>query len=363
MIENSPFVHTDPVIPPMFAGRDSELNIINKIIFEDGESMAIFGNDAIGKSSILKTIHSHLISNKQNKVLPIAINAFDFLLAVEGNFLGLATHQICAAIWTRLMNRNYSELIEDTLLNVRGGAALNSAQEIAIKRIFRIVTSDKLSGVGKFNQEIGGKFFLEGKLTQASELTSQRKPLAPFEFLLLLDELIEIIKCYNYESLLIVCDELNHLPNQTNSEFLRSYFDIFSSRKIRFLITIVNPTDFGKRDAELLLDSFNQPLEIGHFKRIEDIQQLVFNVLQLNGDKVYFDKDTFPLLFEITDGHPWWIQKICDAAYKEIYFSKDDRLINTDLIQKHSRTFDDEMNIYKQLIASGQHFRKYHLKR
>ena len=359
-MKESPFIHTDPVIPPIFAGRDNELRLINKALFEDGESMAIYGNDAIGKSSILKTIHTHLATNKQHKVLPIAINSFDFRQAVEGNFLGLATHQICAAIWTRLMNRNYSELIEDSLLNIRGDV-LNLPEEKAIKRIFRIVTSDKLSGVGKINKELGGKFFVEGKISQESEFSSDRKPLAPFEFLHLLDELVDIIKSYNYDSLLIVCDEMNHLPRQTNSEFLRSYFDIFASRKIQFLITIVNPDELGKTDAKLLLDSFNQPIQIGHFKNIESVQQLIFNILILNDDNVYFDKDTFKLLFEITDGHPWWIQKICDSAYNEVLQIRADRIINNGLIQKHGELFLEEMKIYKSLIDSGQHFRKYHL--
>ena len=116
----SPFVHTEPVIPPMFAGRDDEIFHINKVLFEDRESLALYGNDAIGKSSIIKTVYSHLVMNKTKKILPIAFNAFDFLQAVHSNFLGIITHQICAVIWTKLMNRSYSELIEDSLLNVRG---------------------------------------------------------------------------------------------------------------------------------------------------------------------------------------------------------------------------------------------------
>ncbi len=360
MNEKSPFIINDPVIPPIFAGRDKEIGIINDTLFGEGESIALFGNDAIGKSSIVKSIHSYLLTNRQKKVLPIAINAFDFKEAVERNFLGMATHQICAAIWTKLMNRRYSELIEDSLLNVRG-ESLKKAEEKAIKRIFRIVTSNKLSGVGKFNKEFGGKFYVEGKISQVNELTNERKPLAPFEFLHLLDELNDIIRSYKYDSLLVVCDEMNHLPFETNTEFIRSYFDIFSSRQIQFLIVVVNPNDSRKKDANLLLDSFNTFLEIGHFKDIDSVQQLVFNALSLDDERMNFDVEAIKTLFELTNGHPWWIQKICDSAYKEAITQRRD-IVNSQLIEERSILFKNEIEIYKSRMDLGQHFRKFHLR-
>lgn len=359
-MKKSPFIHTDPVIPPMFAGRDNEIYHINRVLFEDRESIALFGNDAIGKSSIIKTVYSHLLANKSTKVLPVALNSFDFLQAVQFNFLGIITHQICAAIWTKLMNRNYSELIEDSLINFRGNSLI-LPEEVAVKRIFKILSSDKLSGIGKVNKEIGGKFFIEGKLSSEAEFSSERKPLAPFEFLHLLDELLDIIKSYGYDSLLLICDELNHYPHKVNSEFLRSYFDIFSSRKIQFLITIVNPSEFGKEDADLLLDSFNKPLEIKHFTTIESVQQLVLNVLLLDGEDVYFEKETFKILFDLTDGHPWWIQKICDSAFKEVMHHFSDKIITSDIIIRNAEFYSNEIEIYNRQIKSGQNFRRFHL--
>lgn len=361
MEEKSPFVYNDPVIPPIFTGRDKEIEIINDSLFAEKESIALYGNDAIGKSSIVKSIHSYLLSNTQKRVLPISINAFDFKEAVEGDFLGLATHQICAAIWTKLMNRSYSELIEDSLLSVRGETFKN-AEEKAIKRIFRIVTSSKLSGVGKFNKEFGGKFYIEGKVSQIDELTNERKKLAPFEFLHLLDELNDIIRSYKYDSLLVVADELNHLPYETNTDFIRSYLDIFSSRQIQFLIVVANPDENRKKNANLLLDSFNTFLEIGHFKTVESVEQLVFNVLSLQDNRIGFDKDAFNTLFELTEGHPWWIQKICDASYKERLIGRSEKMIDSLLVETKSKDFESEMIIYKERMKAGQHFRKFHIR-
>lgn len=359
MYRESPFKINEPVMPPIFAGRNTEMDLIFNVLFQEGESMAIFGNDAIGKSSILKTIHSHLILNKQNKVLPIGINAFDFREAVEGNFLGLVTHQICASIWTKLMNKNYSELVEETLLNIRGETLKNS-EEKAIKRIFKIVTSNKLSGAGKTNKELGGKFYIEGKVSSENTLTSERKPLAPFEFLHLLDELNDIIISYDYTSILVVCDEMNHLPYKTNTEILRSYFDVFASRRIQFLLTVVNPDDNRKNDAKLLLDSFNKPLEIDTYKSVECVEELVFNVLSLDDDKISFDKEAFKTLFAITNGHPWWIQKICNSSYVSAIKSNI-KYIDSNSIEKNSEEFLVEMEIYKRQMLNGQHFRKFHL--
>lgn len=103
---NSPFIHNEPVMPPIFAGRKDELNQINTALFEDKDSLVLYGNDAIGKSSIVRTIHSELIRTNEHRIFPVKINAFDFILAVEDNFLSMVTHQICAAIWKMLIKKS-----------------------------------------------------------------------------------------------------------------------------------------------------------------------------------------------------------------------------------------------------------------
>ncbi len=164
---------------------------------------------------------------KVNGRFSIRLDSFDFIQAVGTDFLGLVTHQICAAIWTRIMKRQYPELIEETLLNVRG-ETLKRSEEKAIKRIFRIITSSKLTGSGTHSNELGGGFYVEGKVSNTNKLVNERKPLAPFEFLHLLDELNEIIQNYGMSS-------CNHYFPMQNFE------NILSNKSSDVIAPVISP--------------------------------------------------------------------------------------------------------------------------
>jgi energy-coupling factor transporter ATP-binding protein EcfA2 len=199
---NSPFVIHDPVTPPIFAGREKEIKLLETAILGSGESVALFGNDAIGKSSIIKSF-CQMVEPKDRKILMINLNVFDFKTAIETDtFLSYVTHQICTAIWMELMGKTFSNLLEDAVL-LDKGSLTDTEFERAVKRIYRIVTSVKISGVGKATNEIGAEFFIKGKTVSEYQYTSEHKPLATFEFLNLLDELISIIKEYGYHSILL----------------------------------------------------------------------------------------------------------------------------------------------------------------
>lgn len=353
----SPFIHNEPVMPPIFAGRKDELNLINTALFDDKESLVLYGNDAIGKSSIVRTIHNELIHLNTHRILPVKINAFDFIKAVEDNFLGMVTHQICATIWTKLIRKTYSELIEDTLINV-SGEILNSPEEKSIKRIFRIVTSDNLTGKGKSIKEIGTKFLLEGKISHESEVINIKHTLAPFEFLHLLDELNDIINVYNYSSIMVFCDELNHLPSEVNADILRNYFSIFSSKKIQFVIIAVNPEISHANDARNLIESFNYSLEIGTFKDVSCVSELVQNSISTLSTEFEFENGIYEYLFRKTNGHPWWIQKICDKAFK---LNENEFKICLNSFEISGDFYRKEIDIYNERVKAGLPFRKYNL--
>jgi Cdc6-like AAA superfamily ATPase len=355
--EKSPFIFNEPVAPPIFAGRSKELAILNQSIFELKESVILFGNDAIGKSSIVKTIHKSVLNSMNKEVLPVQFSAIEFINAIDRDFLAFATHKICTTIWTRLIKKNYSELIEESLFNT---SSINSSpEEVSLKRIYRIVTSSSLSSVGNTSKEIGGKLFLEGKYIQNNEVSNSRKPLESFEFLMLLDELNDIIEHFGFKSIIVFCDELNHLPENVNSQILKNYFDVFSSKKIQFVIVSVNPYEQHQSDAENLIKSFHCSLEIKSFEQKEAVEELLLNAI-LN-KKIELENGIVDYLFNFTGGHPWWIQKICDQAYSSLLANKSD-LIDFASIEKASFNFKNEIAHYNKLISEGKPFRKFDLK-
>lgn len=356
----SPFIYNDPVIPPVFAGRSNEMEFIYNALFSEKESIVIYGNDAIGKSSIVSTVYLSQIQNIKSGIFPVRINAFDFTQAVSSNFLGLTTHQICAAIWTTLLKRKYSELIEDSLINNQN-AIFKRPEEVAIKRIFRIVTSENIKSTGKSSHDIGAKLIFEGNSSRSTELINERKPLAPFEFLHLLDELNDMIKSFGFNSIIVFCDELNHFPIETNTEILRNYFNIFSSKKIQFFLVALNPEIKSKDDAVKLIESFNHKLEIGPFTAISDVNELIQNSIKNSGTSIVFDRTIGEFLFAKTKGHPWWIQKICDNSFKTAIQKKID-FIDLKNIEESYNVFKNEIKIYEEKISFGLPFRKSYLR-
>lgn len=356
----SPFIHTEPVIPPIFSGRQFELEIMKKALFSEKESILIHGNDAIGKSSIVSTLYTDIIKENYSEILPVRISAFDFIKAVENDFLAITTHQICAAIWTRLMKKNYSELLEESLDSSKI-INLKKSEESTLKRIFRIVTSENLSSISKLDKQIGAKFYVEGNRSTSNQISNKRKPLSSFEFLYLLDELNDIIKAYSYNSIMVFCDELNHLPVKTNSSILRNYFDVFSSKQIQFIIIVVNPDDKYEQEVKSLINSFNHIIEVKPFKSAESINQLLNESKKLSKTTLVFQDGIYELLFSLTKGHPWWVQKICDKLYCE---NKNINEINFNIenIERAYKYYKKEILIYEEKVKAGLPFRKFDLK-
>jgi hypothetical protein len=350
----SPFIHTEPVIPPFFAGRNKEMKYIYRGLFEEKESVIIYGNDAIGKSSIISTVYKNQIEKRVKKIFPVRICAFDFIKSVDSNFFGITVHQICANIWINLMGNKYSDLrsIHSTW------KLFKSDEEKTIIKIFKVVTSENYSLSEKTLNELGGKAFIEAKTKISNESINQPKPLAPFEFLYLLDELNDIINKYDYDSILILCDELNHYPT-TNIEFLRNYLSIFQSKQIQFFLVVVNPDLYHQKEARDLLDSFNFRIEIEPYKSIDDVKELIDNSINTSKQEISYNTEILEFLYEKTSGHPWFIQKICDSAFTTL--SNSSNYFDMKLIEECHKNYSEEISIYNKLIKEGLPFRKRYL--
>lgn len=157
---------------------------------------------------------------------------------------------------------------------------------------------------------------------------------------------------------MVFCDELNHLPSEVNADILRNYFSIFSSKKIQFVIIAVNPEISHANDARNLIESFNYSLEIGTFKDLSCVSELVQNSISTLNTEFEFENGIYEYLFRKTNGHPWWIQKICDKAFKlnenEFKISLNNFEISGDFYRK-------EIDVYNERIKAGLPFRKYNL--
>lgn len=355
----SPFNIDTPVIPPIFSGRDTEIDLIGKGLIGEKQSIILTGNDAIGKSSLLETLSMYLLQEKEVRILPVNINMTDFINGIENNFLSVITHKICLEIWITLIKKKYSILVESILSDKDKVKFTFSPEEEAIQRIYKIVTSESITNIKGYNQSFGGKFVVEGSISNENKMINNRKPLVGFEFISLISEINDIIKHYGFNSILVICDELNHFPSEVNTEIFRNYLSVFSQKNIQFFLTMPMPFKEDKKVADDLLSAFDYRMELKHFDSSNQVSGLIKNCAENHG--VLFKENCIIEIFNSVDGHPWWIQKICNKLFDDA--KKNQRKeIDIDETIKSINSFEAEYKYYKIIISRGEPFRKRFLK-
>ncbi|HRH50225.1 MAG TPA: hypothetical protein PLP23_15820 [Panacibacter sp.] len=353
-MHQSPFNYQSPVKPPIFISRDLELDFLRKNILYNNESVILSGLNAVGKSSTILTFLSELTQNENSnrvKIFSVRIVMTQFYRSLQTDFLSIMTHEMVANIWTKVLRKDYSLLLEETFLNP--GEESNISKHInKLKRIYKIVSSESLSSKGETFNEIGGKAIISGKISNTKEYSMTRKPLQTFEFMLLLDELMEILSDFGYTKILFFCDDLNHLPPNINYDLFSTYLDVFSSKQILFAFTandIKNNYDSSDVvDMNILINSFGKNISIGPFSSKEEVNKLICNSLsQSEVSEIEFDDDCQSQIFDITEGYPYFIARLCDNLFFEAYTNKID-VISSTLINKYTKPFTKALEFYKQ---------------
>lgn len=352
-MNRSPFNHQSPVTPPIFVSREKELDFLRNNIFYNNESVVLEGFFRIGKSSTILTFLESIISGEvddQEKIFPVRILMTQFYNSLTSDFLSTITHELVAQIWTKVMGYKYSQLLEDTALDVKKSKSI-SKHINSIKRIYKIVSSASFSSKGTSSNEIGGKLILTGKRSGSSELSLTRKPLQTFEFLLLLDELMDTLSDFGYNKILFFCDELNHLPPAINYELFSTYLDVFSSKRILFALTATNDKYISSNpenvEMEVLINSFSKSLSMGPFQNKEDIKHLIENSLNhANIDNLMFKPEVYDKIFDITEGYPWLAVKLGNSIFMDAYHNGVD-IIGMEILDKYSIPYTKTLVEYK----------------
>lgn len=346
----NPFSPKTPVIPPIFSGRSLELTNLRKSILEDNESVSISGFNGIGKSSLILTLLEDLKANDQG-IFPVQIKENQFRDYLTGEFLSLVVREVCIEIWTKSLGGKISELLEQSLLNARA-TDLESKNKKILKRIFRIVTSESLSSKGLLSSNAGAKLIFEGSITESNEFSIVRKPLISSEFLLLIDELMEILADKGYKKIVIVCDQLNHAAPEMNYEIVSQYFELLSSRNIFFLVSAINRRADGysssQMHTEALLKSFGRWIELGCFSDSKEIHEFAKNCTKkANIKHLLISSDFYRGVFGLTEGYPWFVAKLMEYIFEHAAHSKSFK-INAGSIERFEKSFIKAISIYKE---------------
>lgn len=345
---NSPFDTQNPVIPPIFAGRKKELEELKRCIIDSNQSVSISGYHGIGKSSLILTMFE-MIKGVKQKHLPVHIDERSFRRILNGDFLRLVTHEICAAMWSDIFQGKYSELLEESMM-VTMGSVVENKHKRTLKRIFRIATSQSVVAGGKKGGDISAKMVVGGKLEESNTLNITRRPLEPFEFFLLLDELMEILEDHGFERVIVVCDQLNHLPRSDDFDAVAHNLEVLASKKIMFLVSAFRKEaykDMGIDASSLdhLLRSFSTCIELNAFNSNSEVSEFLSNSLVNSNLEVEIEDACISTALNLTEGVPFFLAHLFSRVFKEVN-QRGLKTIKLSDIEKHNVLFAKALTHY-----------------
>jgi hypothetical protein len=314
---SSAFNFTSPVVPPLLVGRSEVLSRISESLLNANTSVLLTGRRKIGKSSLVTTLIAEL-RQRAPAVLPMSMDMQRFSRVDISDFLRLLAHQLCVEVWTTIIKRPVSELITEAVVDPQG-ASIARKELRTLYRIFRLLTNQEFSGSQTYAKNLGGKLVLESKVEESTTLGIGRRSLESFEFLYLLDEIREIIESHGFSSIVVVCDEANHLPEAISADILCRYFEVFASRKITFCFVAVSISGPGFEELRAL---FPQQVPLGPFtdpKPIEDLLRCgTKHYNQIHGLELEVAAGCIERILEVSGGYPWGLQRLAHEIFEAV---------------------------------------------
>lgn len=316
------FQSTMSVPPALFVNRTKELEVIRNTVFRDCANVLVTGPRAIGKSSLLMKFLDELKSNPSAGIYPVWLDMQCFFDGDLNDFLNEILERVCCRIWTGIFGRKYSDLYnqaskygEDDLLK--------SETEKKLVQVYRIANSRHAQARKKHATEAGATLVASAKKSEETQRSHELQRVRGYQFLHLLEELKDLLSVKGYHSILMLCDEANRLSENINNDILLRYFEIFASRKVLFaFVSVPIVSD--------LYPAFGAHVQLGAFPSVSCVTELISLVFQdfesRGGKPIPFDDICHKRIFDICEGHPRWIQTLCDKVYKVAQESKIDRI-------------------------------------
>jgi GTPase SAR1 family protein len=307
-----------PVDPRFFVNRNEEKDLAWRALFRDKVNLLVTGPFGIGKSSFLRKIEHNIKEQPDLRVFPVQLNMISYAFHEHSfdKFLNDLIKQLCASIVTIIFKMDYSEFLEDLYKTPDLGQQLDKRKK-TLFRISRFIKSEGYDTSYTSQRQAGVNSILIGKATDSNNISFQVGNITNFEFLMFIDELKQILKDENYDTILFLCDEANKLSEEVNIEIIQKYFEIFASKNIQFIFVTVPDAD---NKIPEISDAFGCQIRIGNFQSSDSVEELVHLVLddfrQKGGESILIEKECFDEIHEICNGQPWWIQRLCRRIFE-----------------------------------------------
>lgn len=296
--------------------RTEELNLLTSSLVSRRENVLVIGEYGIGKTCLLKKFRNQIAGATQNTVLLVEIDML-WLSGGVVSFLETVLRKVIMEAWRQVYNRNYSEL----LMGLDGETKLEEhvfRQMRGFIKLFQLMRPEAATFTKTKENEIGAKTPIAATHAEKFSRTVERGELSPSEFILLADEIFDILSKRGYSQIIVFGDEANHINKELEVDLFKRHFEVFSEKNVQFVFTAREESIAG---IPKLQEAFPIILKLQGFESPEIVKDMlsiygksIKNLTDLRG----ISDSVADQIWRITRGHPREIQRVCQRCVEKV---------------------------------------------
>jgi len=295
--------------------RKEELSICFQSLNLKHHNVLLYGTRGVGKTFLVRLLEGH-IKQKSPETFAAYIRIAGLRaygnIDIVASFSRATLMQLCCVIWTDLLGKSYLDL-RDRLNETGQEIVLRSKPEKIIHRIYTHLMTSHIKAQQQMINTIGFTAGVKGEKKESITREVQQSDILPFEFAEFAHEIKEnVLKPLGRKRIIILCDEVNHMPIFQQEAILERYFDLFSSKQIQFLFV----AGFMHWDTEMPVPScFETQVHLQGFSNKSYVKELIN---KLSVKDILFDDSSIDILYDYFKGHPRLTIQACALAYDHV---------------------------------------------
>jgi len=225
------------------------------------------------------------------------------------DFLGAVLLKLLGSFWGQVLKRPHSELVKA----VTSPADIREYVIPQVKMVldmYRMVRPSSITAALEEHNALGLDKIVKATKEEKISKTIVRGDLIPDEFISLAGELLSALREKGIDRTIIFGDEANHIDPNIETEIIRRNFEVFAGGNVQFVLT-ARPEVL--KEVSHLRDAFPGFLELKPFEDASVLDDLLALYSSGSGSPS-FSSDSRHLLWQVTQGHPTEIQRLCQSC-------------------------------------------------
>ncbi len=297
-----------PVQGDFFVDRTEIVRRATELLSTSSGNLLIIGARRVGKTSLCFKLCERASSIEHIIAAYMSMEA-NYEQSQDRFTQGVLLHTI-KSIALSVFEKTYSQLLAD-LGKPRG---LNTDYG-KLLRLFELARQNSGSAGHSRHKEVGASLMAHTSLSEEERHDLVVGQFSSFEYLAILDEVVDFLRQHNISRFVLFVDEANKLTLEANSRVIRENLALFSSKGMQFCF-VTTPEVVAAVPAAGEL--FHHRINIGAFDDKESVHRLVERCCLISGVPVrspqVFSPDAIDAIWRVSKGLPFRVQSLCQKS-------------------------------------------------